>query len=61
MVVHNVRVVWEIQGGRIQCKERVVWETQGGRTQCKGGMGDSGWSYTIGEGGMADSGWSYTM
>ena len=26
---------------------RVVWETQGGRTQCKGGMGDSGWSYTM--------------
>ena len=32
MVVHNVRVVWETQGGRIQCK---------------GGMGDSGWSYTM--------------
>ena len=32
MVVYNVRV---------------VWETQGGRTQCKGGMGDSGRSYTM--------------
>ena len=47
MVVHNVRVVWETQGGHIQCKEGVVWETQGGHTQCKGGMGDSGWSYTM--------------
>ena len=47
MVIHNVRVVWETQGGYTQCKERVVWDTQGGRTQCKGDMGDSGWSYTM--------------
>ena len=25
MVVHNVREVWETQGGRTQCKERRLW------------------------------------